>query len=70
MPHGGPDARDYVLFVWWAQAFASRGYAVLQPNFRGSDGYGDAFRDAGFGEWGRKMQTDISDGLAELARQG
>jgi dipeptidyl aminopeptidase/acylaminoacyl peptidase len=70
LPHGGPQARDYPRFDWWVQAFASRGYAVFQPNFRGSDGYGDVFRDAGFGEWGRKMQTDISDGLAELARQG
>jgi dipeptidyl aminopeptidase/acylaminoacyl peptidase len=70
MPHGGPQARDYPGFDWWAQAFASRGYAVFQPNFRGSDGYGRAFRDAGFGQWGRKMQTDVSDGLAELAREG
>lgn len=70
MPHGGPQARDTPQFDWWAQAFASRGYAVFQPNFRGSDGYGKAFRDAGFGQWGRKMQTDVSDGLAELARQG
>jgi dipeptidyl aminopeptidase/acylaminoacyl peptidase len=70
LPHGGPEARDYPIFDWWAQAFASRGYAVLQPNFRGSSGYGIGFRDAGFGQWGRKMQTDISDGLAELARQG
>jgi dipeptidyl aminopeptidase/acylaminoacyl peptidase len=70
LPHGGPEARDYPEFDWWAQAFASRGYAVLQPNFRGSSGYGVAFRDAGFGQWGRKMQTDISDGLADLARQG
>jgi dipeptidyl aminopeptidase/acylaminoacyl peptidase len=70
MPHGGPEARDYLGFDVWAQAFASRGYAVFQPNFRGSDGFGRAFRDAGFGQWGRKMQTDISDGVAELARQG
>ncbi|HEX4197271.1 MAG TPA: S9 family peptidase [Caulobacteraceae bacterium] len=70
MPHGGPQARDYPVFDWWAQVFASRGYAVFQPNFRGSDGYGGSFRDAGFGQWGRKMQTDVSDGLAELARQG
>ncbi len=70
MPHGGPEARDYLAFDWWAQAFASRGYAVFQPNFRGSDGFGPAFRDAGFGQWGRKMQTDISDGVAELVRQG
>jgi len=70
MPHGGPEDRDYVTFDWWAQAFASRGYAVFQPNFRGSNGFGKAFRDAGYGQWGRKMQTDISDGVAELARQG
>lgn len=70
MPHGGPEARDYPEFDWWAQAFASRGYAVFQPNFRGSAGYGVKFRDAGFGEWGRKMQTDVSDGLAALAKDG
>ncbi len=70
MPHGGPLARDYPGFDYWAQAFAARGYAVFQPNFRGSTGYGAALRDAGKGEWGRKMQTDVSDGLAELARQG
>jgi dienelactone hydrolase len=70
MPHGGPGARDYPGFHWWAQAFASRGYAVLQPNFRGSTGYGAAFARAGDGEWGRKMQSDISDGLAFLVQQG
>jgi dipeptidyl aminopeptidase/acylaminoacyl peptidase len=70
LPHGGPQARDYPGFDWWAQAFASRGYAVLQPNFRGSDGYGADFVNAGHGQWGRKMQTDISDGLAALAAQG
>jgi dienelactone hydrolase len=70
LPHGGPEARDYPVFDWWAQAFASRGYAVFQPNFRGSSDYGVAFRNAGFGQWGRKMQSDISDGVAELARQG
>lgn len=70
LPHGGPAARDYAEFDWWAQAFASRGYAVFQPNFRGSTGFGAAFEKAGHGEWGRKMQSDVSDGLAELARQG
>jgi dienelactone hydrolase len=70
LPHGGPGARDYPDFDWWAQAFASGGYAVFQPNFRGSTGYGEAFRRAGDGEWGAKMQSDISDGVAELARQG
>lgn len=70
LPHGGPTARDYPGFNWQAQAFASRGYAVFQPNFRGSSGFGPKFERAGDGEWGKKMQTDISDGLAELARQG
>jgi dipeptidyl aminopeptidase/acylaminoacyl peptidase len=70
LPHGGPVAHDSVGFDWWAQALASRGYAVFQPNFRGSSGYGKSFEDAGHGEWGRKMQTDISDGVAALAKQG
>jgi dienelactone hydrolase len=70
LPHGGPASRDYLTFNWWAQAFAARGYAVLQPNFRGSTGYGRAFEEAGHGQWGTKMQTDISDGLKELSRQG
>ena len=69
-PHGGPASHDSVGFDWWAQAFAVRGYAVLQPNFRGSTGYGPAFERAGYGEWGRKMQTDMSDGLAHLVRDG
>ncbi|MFI4965596.1 MAG: alpha/beta hydrolase family protein [Caulobacterales bacterium] len=69
-PHGGPAARDKLGFDWWAQAMASRGYAVLQVNFRGSDGYGWKFLSAGFGEWGRKMQTDLSDGVRYLANQG
>jgi dipeptidyl aminopeptidase/acylaminoacyl peptidase len=46
---------------------ASRGYAVLQPQFRGSEGLGDGLREAAWGEWGRKMQTDLSDGVAHLA---
>lgn len=70
LPHGGPRAHDAETFDWWAQAFASRGYAVLQPNFRGSTGYGDDFLKAGNGQWGRKMQTDLSDGLKYLAEQG
>ncbi|HXQ10595.1 MAG TPA: alpha/beta fold hydrolase [Caulobacteraceae bacterium] len=70
LPHGGPQARDYPTFDWWTQAFVSRGYAVFRPNYRGSGDLGTPFRNAGFGEWGRKMQTDISDGLADLARRG
>lgn len=68
--HGGPASRDRLGFDWWAQALASRGYAVLQANFRGSEGFGDAFREAGYGEWGRKMQTDLSDGVRDLAAKG
>jgi dipeptidyl aminopeptidase/acylaminoacyl peptidase len=69
-PHGGPAARDAPGFDWWAQAMASRGYAVLQVNYRGSDGFGWDFLSAGFGEWGHKMQTDLSDGVRYLAGQG
>lgn len=68
--HGGPEARDEPGFDWWAQALASRGYAVLQPQFRGSSGLGTALRDAGFGQWGRKMQTDLSDGVRDLVARG
>ena len=70
LAHGGPASRDTLGFDWWAQAIASRGFAVLQPNFRGSTGYGDEFTEAGYGEWGRKMQTDLSDGVRWLASEG
>lgn len=70
LPHGGPHSYDRAEFDWWAQAYASRGYAVFQPNFRGSTNRSQQFKLAGYGEWGRKMQTDISDGLAALAEKG
>lgn len=71
LPHGGPiGVADGIGFDWWAQAFASAGYAVLQPNYRGSAGSGPDFVLAGYGQWGRKMQTDLSDGVAALATQG
>ncbi|WP_394727532.1 alpha/beta hydrolase family protein [Altererythrobacter sp. GH1-8] len=70
LPHGGPHSYDSESFDWWAQAFASRGYAVFQPNFRGSTNRDGAFRRAGYGEWGRKMQTDKSDGMMALAEAG
>jgi dipeptidyl aminopeptidase/acylaminoacyl peptidase len=71
IPHGGPiDIYDWVGFDFWAQAFASRGYAVFQPNYRGSGGYGAAFRESGFGQWGHKMLTDINDGVISLSGAG
>ena len=70
LAHGGPAARDTPTFDWWSQALASRGYAVLQVNFRGSSGFGADFLQAGYGQWGRKMQTDLSDGVRHLAGQG
>ena len=70
LPHGGPAARDKAGFDWWSQALASRGYAVFQPQFRGSDGFGQTLLEAGYGEWGRKMQSDLSDGVKYLADAG
>jgi dipeptidyl aminopeptidase/acylaminoacyl peptidase len=70
MPHGGPEAYDAVGFDWLAQYMANEGYAVLQPNFRGSAGFGQAFAYAGYGEWGRKMQDDITDGADALIEMG
>jgi dipeptidyl aminopeptidase/acylaminoacyl peptidase len=69
LPHGGPAFADTLGFDWWSQALAAQGYAVLQPNFRGST-LNSNFLEAGFGEWGRKMQTDLSDGVRYLAHQG
>ncbi|MGH6950234.1 MAG: alpha/beta hydrolase family protein, partial [Vitreimonas sp.] len=68
--HGGPHRRDTLDFDWWAAFLASRGYAVLQPNFRGSSGYGASWERAGRGQWGGVMQTDVEDGVAALARAG
>ena len=70
MPHGGPDERDMERFDWWVQFLANRGYAVLQPNFRGSIGYGRKYTDAGLKQWGLKMQDDISDGVKKLIADG
>lgn len=70
MPHGGPASRDHAGFDWWSQAMASRGYLVFQPQFRGSDGFGQDLLEAGYGEYGRKMQTDLSDAVDHLAKAG
>lgn len=69
LPHGGPAAHDWMGFDWLAQALASRGYLVIQPQFRGSSGFGFAHWSAGHGEWGRKMQDDLDDGLNALVAQ-
>jgi len=74
MPHGGPEARDSwgyrgsTFFI--TQYFVSRGYVVLQPNFRGSRGYGKDFANAGRKEWGLKMQDDVTDGALWMIEQG
>ncbi len=70
VPHGGPWARDVWGYHSVAQFLANRGYAVLQPNFRGSTGYGKRFLDAGNGEWGRKMQDDLTWGVRYLVDKG
>lgn len=70
LPHGGPASRDTAGFDYWAQALASRGYAVFQPQFRGSSGLGVEWLEAGYGQWGRKMQSDVSDGVRFLAERG
>ena len=70
MPHGGPGSRDEWGFDWLAQYFANRGYAVLQPNFRGSAGYGDQwFQRNGFQSW-RTAVGDVNDAGRWLAREG
>ncbi|QOS81943.1 prolyl oligopeptidase family serine peptidase [Paenibacillus sp. JNUCC31] len=70
VPHGGPWARDSWGFSPEIQFLASRGYAVLQVNFRGSTGYGKAFLDAGNKEWGKAMQDDLTDGVNWLVKEG
>lgn len=70
LPHGGPEDRDAIRFDWLAQFFASRGYAVLQPNFRGSSGYGVKFRDAGDGQWATGVLDDINGGTTQLIKDG
>ena len=70
MPHGGPEARDSFSFDLWAEFFATRGYLVFQPNFRGSTGYGRKFAEAGYGQWGGRMQDDITDGVRQLISDG
>ncbi len=70
IPHGGPSARDVWGFNSTAQFLANRGAAVLFVNFRGSTGYGKAFWQAGFKQWGRRMQDDVTDGVKWAVERG
>jgi len=71
LPHGGPiGVRDSGRWDWWAQFLASRGYVVLQPNYRGSGGYGAAFENAGRYQWGGLMQNDVTDATKWLIEEG
>ncbi len=70
MPHGGPSARDTLGFDWWVQFYAHLGYAVFQPNYRGSAGYGsDFFKKNGYKSW-RTAIGDINDGARWLVAKG
>lgn len=69
LPHGGPSSHDWLGFDWLAQALANRGYLVMQPQFRGSTGFGLDHWLAGEGQWGRGMQDDLSDGVQALVKQ-
>lgn len=70
LPHGGPFARDREEWDWWVQFLAYRGYAVLQPNYRGSSGYGTDFAAKGEGQWGLAMQDDLNDAVDWAVAQG
>ena len=68
--HGGPQSRDRFGFHGRAQLLATHGYAVFQPQFRGSAGWGKRFAEAGYREWGGLMQTDVDDAFTHLANEG
>jgi dipeptidyl aminopeptidase/acylaminoacyl peptidase len=70
MPHGGPESRDHYGFDAFAQFLAAQGYVVVQPNFRGSAGAGGAFALAGRGQWGKRMQDDVSDAVKHMVDAG
>lgn len=68
--HGGPVDRNHWEWDAEVQLLADRGYLVFQPQFRGSNGFGRAFQEAGYGQWGKAMQDDITDGVRHLIRTG
>lgn len=70
LPHGGPEANDSINYDYISQFLVSRGYLVVQPQFRGSEGNGREFAKAGYGEWGAKMQDDVSDSVKWVIEQG
>jgi dipeptidyl aminopeptidase/acylaminoacyl peptidase len=70
MPHGGPEVRDYLGYDTWVQFLATRGYVVLQPNFRGSGGFGRKFAEAGYREWGGLMHDDVTQAVKALIASG
>ncbi|SDE04766.1 alpha/beta hydrolase family protein [Kordiimonas lacus] len=70
MPHGGPRSRSDAYYNYIVQAIAARGFAVFQPNFRGSTGYGPAFEAKGYHEWGGVMQRDVTDATHWLIKEG
>ena len=70
LPHGGPQAHDSIGYHPWVAFLADRGYAVLQVNFRGSTGYGQAFMELGLKRWGLEMQDDLSDAVLGLVARG
>jgi len=69
-PHGGPASKSPGGFNYWTQWFVSRGWAVLEPRFRGTEGYGDEFLRAGFQRWGLEMQDDLTDAVQYAIRSG
>jgi dipeptidyl aminopeptidase/acylaminoacyl peptidase len=69
-PHGGPASHDKIGFDYLAQALANQGYLVIQPQFRGSSGFGAKFSNAGLGQWGKKMQDDITDAVKFFVSRG
>lgn len=70
LPHGGPAVRDSERWDWWVQFLAAKGYAVIQPNYRGSTGFGKAHYELGDQQWGAKMQDDLNDAITHLANEG
>lgn len=70
MPHGGPHSRSRLGYDDFAQFLSTRGYIVVEPNFRGSTGYGRDFEAAGYKQWGGVMQDDLTDAVQFMVRKG